>query len=110
MTCPRQHLRLGAAACLVLLACGHAAAQEPTQLPVVLWHGESFAAGCSTVQHHSQMALLLSWTDHLYWAGMGDSCCNTHSIGAIQAYIEQQLPGAQAELPWRHSPWASWQD
>ena len=34
------------------------------------------------------------------WHGMGDSCCNNRSIGAVRNLIEQALPGESPPHPW----------
>lgn len=42
------------------------------------------AVSCTTAQNNKQLPVVL-------WHGMGDSCCNNHSIGSLANLIREQL-------------------
>ena len=76
--------------------------RPPAYLPVVLWHGEPLPPPPLPLPSPALPAgstPLLSQAPAKYTAplcaptGMGDSCCNPHSMGAVQARIEAALPG-----------------
>lgn len=72
-------------------------------LPIVLWHGErpppiaSHACSAVEVSHHKVYSVFQSNMENLkndcFSLGMGDTCCQPHSIGAIKSYIQDVLPG-----------------
>lgn len=73
-------------------------------LPVVLWHGKSPPCrphsppptpppSSSPPPHRPPPQMHPTPTTPPPPAGMGDSCCSPHSIGAVKAAIEAELPG-----------------